>query len=121
MDENINKKPWGMELNTFCMLLHLSQFAGAIIPGAGLALPIIMWATNKDDFPVIDQHGKIIFNWMLSALIYSAVSGILIIIVIGFLGLIAVGICSIVFAIIGALKANSGEMWEYPLCIRFFK
>ena len=121
MDENIRKKPWGMDLNTFCMLMHLSQLTNGIVPGAGIALPIIMWATQKDEFSVIDQHGKIIFNWLLSSLIYSLVSGILVLILIGILGLIAVSICSLVFAIIGGVKANDGEVWEYPLCIHFFK
>ena len=121
MDESGIKKPWNMELNTFCMLMHLSQFAGIIVPMAGFILPIIMWATHKDDFKEVDEHGKVILNWFISALIYSAVSGILVIIIIGFLGLIAVSICGIVFAIIGAIKASNGEVWPYPLCIRFLK
>ena len=25
-------KPWGMNINQFCMLMHLSQFAGFIFP-----------------------------------------------------------------------------------------
>lgn len=118
---NTPNKPWGMELNTFCMLLHLSQLAGFLVPLAGLILPIVMWATNKDDFPIVDKHGKNIFNWMLSALIYSVVCAILTIIVIGVFGFLALAICGIVFAVVGGIKANDGEVWPYPLTIRFFK
>ena len=121
MAEQDTKKPWGMELKTFCMLMHLSQLTGFIIPGAGLVLPIVMWATNKDDHPVIDQHGKVIFNWMISALIYFTVSAILMVIVIGFFGMLAVGICTLIFAILGGVKANEGVVWAYPLSITFFK
>ena len=80
-----------------------------------------MWATNKDQFPIVDRHGKNIFNWMLSALIYSMVCTVLTLIVIGVLGFLALGVCAIVFAVVGGIKANDGEVWPYPLCIRFFK
>ena len=113
-------KPWGMELNTFCMLMHLSQLAGYVVVGAGLVLPIIMWATNKDDHPEVRLHGLIIFNWMLSALIYTMVAVILVFVLIGIPVLIAIGICGVIFAVIGAVKADSNIYWEYPLSIDFF-
>ena len=112
---------WGMSENTFCMLMHLSLFAGAVVPGAGLVLPIVMWATNKDESPIIDQHGKNILNFIISMVIYVAASVVLMIIVVGFFTLIAVGVLAIVFPIIAAVKANDGIYWPYPLCIRFFK
>lgn len=114
------KKPWGMELNTFCMLLHLSQLASFIIPGAGLVLPIIMWATNKDEHPAVHLHGLIVFNWMLSAFIYVIVCAILSVILIGIPLMIILGIVALVFAIMGAVKANDGQYWPYPLSIDFF-
>ena len=114
-------KPWNIELNSFCMLMHVSQLSSVIIPGLGLILPILMWATNKDEFPVVDEHGKRILNWMISALIYSVVCGVLVLIVFGIFGLFAIGIATLIFAIIGAIKANKGEVWAYPLSINFFK
>lgn len=118
--ENTNK-PWGMDIKTYCMVLHLSQLAGYLVPFAGLVLPIVMWVTNRDQFAEVDRHGKNVLNWMLSALIYLIVSGILTIVVIGFLGFILVGLAGLIFAIIGAIKANDGTVWEYPLAIKFFK
>lgn len=113
-------EPWGMKLPTFLLVLHLSQLAGYVIPVLGLVLPIVMWATNKDQFPEVDQHGRVIFNWMVSALIYGAIFFVLIFLLIGFPLLIALGICAIVFPIIGAIKANEGALWRYPGSIRFF-
>lgn len=114
-------KYWGMDQNTFCMLMHLSQFSSCLIPGAGLVLPIVMWATNKDSSPTIDQHGKAIINWMISALIYLAISFVLTFIVIGFVGFLVVSVLAIIFPIIGAVKANSGIYWKYPLTFEFIK
>jgi len=123
MDDQNNDafKPWGMELKAYLLLMHLSQLAGFVIPFAGLVVPIVMWATNKDQSDEIDQHGKTILNWMISAFIYFVVSTILVLVVVGLFLYIALGILAIVFAVIGAIKANDGIHWEYPLSIKFFK
>jgi uncharacterized Tic20 family protein len=34
--------------------------------------------------------------------------------------LIALVICGIIFTIIGAVRANDGIAWSYPMSIRFF-
>jgi hypothetical protein len=103
------------------MFLHLSQLAGLIVPFAGIIVPIVIWQTQKDKIPALDAHGKMVTNWMISALIYSAVSVILMFVLVGFLTMLAVIIMAIVFPIIGAVKANNGELWEYPLTIKFLK
>jgi uncharacterized Tic20 family protein len=114
-------RPWNMELSSYCMLMHLSQFAGIIVPFGGIALPIIMWATNKDKSSIIDQHGKNILNWMISFYIYVSISAILILLVVGIFALIALGVIAVIFAIIGAIKANNKEIFKYPLTITFIK
>ncbi len=114
-------KPWGMELNQFCMLMHLSQFSSFIIPLGGLILPIIMWSTNKEKSEIIDEHGKNILNWIISSFIYAIVSVILMFVLIGFIAIFAVIICSLIFTIIGAIKANDGIVYKYPLSITFIK
>lgn len=111
---------WGMDLNTYCMLMHLAQFAGMVLPLAGLVLPIVMWQANKDKNAQIDEHGKNVVNWILSFILYVIGSAILCAILIGIPLLIAVGICDIVFIIMGAMKAKEGIAWKYPLSIRFF-
>ena len=114
-------KPWGMEEKTFLMLMHLSLLAGFIIPFAGIVLPIVMWVLHKDKFKTIDNHGKVILNWLISALIYLIVGGILTVVLVGTFILFVLGIIAIVFPIIGAIKASKGELWAYPLTIKFFK
>ena len=118
--ENSEFKPWGIELDQFCMLMHLSQMAGYVVPVAGMVLPIVMWATNKDKSDIVDQHGKNILNWMISSLIYMVISSFLIFILIGIPLLFVIAICSIIFSIIGGLKANDGVFYKYPLAINFF-
>lgn len=103
------------------LFLHLSQLANILIPLAGVIIPIVIWQTQKDKMPALDAHGKMVTNWIISSLIYWIVSGVLSIVLIGFLGMLALLIMGIVFPIMGAIKANNGEFWEYPLTIKFLK
>jgi uncharacterized Tic20 family protein len=80
-----------------------------------------MWATNKDKSSIIDQHGKNILNWMISFYIYVSISAILILLIVGIFALIALCLVAVIFAIIGAVKANNKEMFNYPLTITFIK
>lgn len=114
-------KPWGLEKNTYLMLMHLSQLAGFCVPGAGFILPVIMWAVNRDESVEVDRHGKVILNWMISALIYSMIMFILVFIIIGIFGFFVLFLLQIVFAVVGAINANDGKLWKYPLSIPFFK
>lgn len=103
------------------LFLHLSQLANLIIPFAGIVIPVIIWQTQKDKMPALDAHGKMVVNWLISSFIYAAVSVVLAFVVIGFFTLLAVAVMGIVFPIVGGIKANNGEFWEYPLTIKFLK
>ncbi len=103
------------------MFLHLSGLAFALVFPLGIVLPIILWQTQKDKMMALDVHGKMVTNWMISATIYGVVSFVLMFILIGFLTGAAVWLMAIIFPIIGAIKANNGEFWDYPLTIKFLK
>ena len=75
----------------------------------------------KDRGPFVAAHSKSALNFQLTMLIASVASGILTIIIIGFITLAAVGVVIIVFSIIAAMKANAGEFYTYPLSIKFIK
>jgi len=103
------------------MFLHLAQLANVILFPVGIIVPIVIWQTQKDKIPGLDAHGKMVVNWMISVTIYSIVSIVLMFFIIGFLTIIAVGLMGIIFPIIGGIKANNGELCDYPLTIKFIK
>ena len=114
---NTGKKPlFGLEENTYLMLMHLTQFAGAILPLAGFLVPILMWTTNKDTNANVDKHGKNILNCMISYAIYAVC-----ITVIGIPVAVVLGVLYAVFVVIATVKANNGEYWKYPFTIQFVK
>ncbi len=103
----------------WAMFLHLSLLAGFLVPLAGLVVPIVIWQLKKDELPGLDVHGKVVMNWIISLVIYGIVSCLLVLLLIGIPLLLALGLVSIVFPIIGAIKANEGVVWKYPLSITF--
>ena len=158
-EAGVNETPQTADNNNgYCSLMHLSQFSNFLFPGLGLIIPIVMWATRKNESKFADVNGKIIFNWKISSFIYTGVLAILVIAaalvfgtqiafsgignydtfqgmmddnpmkifsLIGALGIIiipaiAIVVLDFIFTIIGAIKANKGEVWNYPLSIRFF-
>lgn len=112
----------GLDFNdarSYSMLMHLAQFCAFIVPLLGWVVPLVMWLSRKEE-PFIDQQGKVVFNWIISAVIYGFVSLLLIVVLIGIPLMIALVVCNIVFAIMGALRAKDGIVKNYPLAIRFF-
>ncbi|MBP3959405.1 DUF4870 domain-containing protein [Gemmata sp. G18] len=105
-------REWGM-------FLHLSLFAGHVIPLGGIIVPIVIWQMKKDELPKIDRHGKNAVNWLISFALYFIISAVLCLVFIGFVLLPVVVVLGIVFPIIAAMKANEGRVWKYPLAIPF--
>jgi hypothetical protein len=109
-----DERMWGM----FC---HLSALSGFMIPFGNIIGPLIVYSMKKDEYAFVADQGKESLNFQISVLIYLIISGILVLAVIGILMLIAVGLFSLILTVTAAVRANDGEFYRYPLCIRFIK
>ena len=102
------------------LFLHLAQLANMVVPPLGIVAPIVIWQLKKDEMPALDAHGKMVTNWIISSLIYWVISVFLLFVFfIGLIPMLGLLIAGIAFPIIGGIKANNGEFWEYPLTIKF--
>ncbi len=110
----------GLEDHSFHMLMHLSQFCGLLIPIFGSIVPILLWIQNKGNDKQVDLHGRIVFNWIFSVVVYTVCSVILAPVLVGLFTLGALIILNIIFILIGTFKAKKGKLWRYPLSIQFF-
>jgi len=110
------------ETNQWAMFIHFSILAGMVVPLGGLIVPILLWQIKKDELPGIVPHAHIVLNWIVTSLVYALICFILSFVLIGIFGFIALGIATIVFAIVGGIRANEGIVWEYPWTfIKIFK
>ncbi|MFN5561883.1 MAG: DUF4870 domain-containing protein, partial [Opitutaceae bacterium] len=105
----------------WAMLCHLSALSGFIIPFGSLIGPLVVWQIKKNQYPIVDDQGKEALNFQITITLAAIVSAILIVVLVGIALLIAVGIASLVFTIIAAIKANNGETYRYPFCLRLIK
>lgn len=106
--------------NMWGMFIHLSQFCGYIVPFAGLITPIVLWQIKKNESHILDLHGRIVVNWIITGTILGIIFALLCFVFIGIPLLMALGLVGIIFPVIGGIKANNGETWKYPCSIEFF-
>ena len=110
------------ETNQWAMFIHFSLLAGWIVPFAGLIVPILLWQIKKDELPGIVPHAHVVLNWIVTSLVYALICFILTFVLIGILGFLVLAIVTVIFAVVGGLKANEGKVWEYPgTFIKVFK
>ena len=110
------------EEKNWAMFCHLASLAGfTAIPFANVIGPLVVWMLKKEEMPLVDDQGKEAVNFQISITIYFLVAAASIFCVIGFVLAPAVLIFDLVFTIIAAMKAGSGEAYRYPLTIRFIK
>jgi uncharacterized Tic20 family protein len=103
------------DAKTLAMLCHLLGFFTSFLG------PLIIWLIKKDEDKFIDDQGKEALNWQITFIIGWFVGLITMCIGIGFIILIALGICNLIFCIMGAVKANNGQLYRYPINLRLIK
>jgi uncharacterized Tic20 family protein len=135
--------------NTNAFLIHISAFAGYIIPFGAIIVPLILWQTMKDRSQFLDEQGKEAVNFNISYALYIFILGLSIIpfafgsfirhinnfndfhwdfgsgSLFGFFGMASLisllGLVKIALIIIAALKSKEGENYKYPFTIKFIK
>lgn len=107
-----------------CHLAALAQFA---VPSLGQVIgPLIVWLIKRNDHPFIDEQGKESLNFQISITLYMVVATIACVATcvgafLAFIPAIIFLAMSVGFCIAGAIAANKGQHYRYPLTIRFFK
>ena len=94
-------------------LIHVLGIFFSFIPA------LIGYIVFRDRGPLIKEHSTSALNFQLTMLIGLVVGYITMFIIIGFIIVPAVYIVTIIFSIMAAIAANSGQRYTYPLSIPF--
>jgi uncharacterized Tic20 family protein len=86
----------------------------------GFIPSLILYLVKKDDAYVLDQS-KEALNWSITAIIGYVAGVILMVVLIGALVMAVVGICHLVFCIMGVIGASSGKNFRVPFALRLIK
>ena len=84
---------------------------------------LIIWLINKDDAAksFVTDQAKEALNFQITVSIAMFVCVILSFVIIGMFLAPIIGLLSLVFSIIAAVKANNGEAYRYPFTLRLLK
>lgn len=111
--------PAPAESRNWAMAAHLSAFVvflGLPLPFIG---PLVVWLLRRDTDLYAADHAKEALNFNITATIVLVVATASLLVLVGFLLLPAAAITWFVLVIIGGVKASNGEVYRYPLTIRF--
>lgn len=118
-------RPGGLpsEVRTWAMAAHLSAFVGFIAGVLVLSFvgPLVVWLVKREEHPFIESHAREALNFNLSVLLYGVVCLLLVVVLVGFLLLLALFVAWVALSIQGAVRASQGEPHRYPLTIRFVR
>ena len=110
--------PIAPEDRGLAVMTHLSGLAGYVIPFMGVVVPIIIWMVKKD-VPLISAIARQAVLLNVTVFIAFCIAWILLLTVILFPVSILIwcvlGIAAIALPIMGALKANDGVYFKYPV------
>jgi len=103
----------------WAMLSHLLALVGyLVIPFGNVAAPLIIYLMKKDESPFVADQSRESLNFQISLMIYALISGVLVVVLIGFLLLAIIWVMGVILTIIASVKAANGEAYRYPLTIR---
>jgi hypothetical protein len=107
------ERQWGM-------LAHLSAIIASffVLPFLG---PLIVMLTKGKESAWVEKQAKEALNFHLTVMGALIVSGLLMFVLVGFCLFPLVAIGSTVLTIVGAIKANEGQMYRYPVNVRLVK
>ncbi|WP_396601488.1 DUF4870 domain-containing protein [Algibacter sp. R77976] len=102
------------------VITHLSQLITLVTGFGSLLLPLVLWVTQKEKVYKMDTHGKNIINFQLSLILWCIICVPLILFFgLGLLGFLVLGVISVIFPIVNAIRASRGEAATYPFTFTF--
>ncbi|MGV8896146.1 MAG: DUF4870 domain-containing protein [Rhodoglobus sp.] len=87
----------------------------------GFLPSLIIWLVFKDRGAFTNTEAKEALNFQITVAIVYIIGSILTVIVIGPLISLAAAIISVIFSIMGFLKAKDGIAYRYPFALRLIK
>ena len=97
---------------------HLSQLLDLVTGIGGFLVPLVIWLVKRDEVLHLDSQAREILNFRISMFIYILLCIPLLLLGVGFIGLLIISIFYLVFPILNAIRANSGEEPSYPLTLK---
>ena len=117
-NKQLNKPLSQDEERKWAMFAHIGTFSSMFVPLGNIIAPIVIWQMKKNESPFVVEQAKESLNFQISLMIYSIISILLCLIIIGFFLIFALVIFGLIIVIVAGVKANDGEHYRYPMTLR---
>jgi uncharacterized protein len=114
-DESTPNLPPTSDEKTLAILSHILTIFFWFIP------PLVIYILKKDESAYVSDHSKESLNFQITLFILYMVSGVLVLLLIGFLLMFIIYIAQIALAIVATIRASEGKIYRYPVNFRFIK
>jgi hypothetical protein len=111
------------EEKTWALVAHFGGAVGMffLFGVGGWIAPLVAMVAKGDQSPTIREHAVKALNFQLTWSIAGVIGYLTICIVIGFIIFPVAALMGIIFGIIAGVKANDGQLYEYPAAIKMIK
>lgn len=116
MDNDLIEPPTetSQDSKNLALILWIGTIFLGFLPG------LILYLTKKDDSYVLDQAIEAL-NWSITVILGYCAALVLVVIFIGALLFPLIGLCHMIFCIMGALACADGKNYRTPYALRLMK
>jgi uncharacterized Tic20 family protein len=116
MDNEVVESTVGISQDSknMTLLMWIGTIFFGFIPG------LVLFLMKKED-AYIQQQSKEALNWAITAILGYMIGFVLTFVLIGVLVFPVVGICHLIFCIMGAIATSKGDQFKVPFAIRLVK
>lgn len=88
----------------------------------GFIGPLVIFLIKKEEpKSLVYENARHALNFQLSLIIYCVLSGFLVMVIVGIPLLFALSIFALIVQIVASMRAYEGEVYKYPLELKFIK
>jgi uncharacterized Tic20 family protein len=102
---------------TLAVLAHIL----AIVPGIGIFGPLIIYLIRRDGPSFVTENAKESLNFQITLYICLIISGILMVVGIGFLLMGALYVIEVILVVMAAVRVSENKIYRYPFNLRLIK
>ncbi|MGL5330610.1 MAG: DUF4870 domain-containing protein [Peptostreptococcaceae bacterium] len=103
-------------------LIMLLMAGGIVVFNlVGFLIAYFVWREYSKDSEFIKENGRRLLNFHISFVIYTFISGILTIVLVGIILVPIVSIAYFIMTVIGMIRYGSHRNYEYPFTFDFIK
>jgi uncharacterized Tic20 family protein len=113
---DVNLRPPAPEERTWATVAHIAGIASSLV--FPIIVSLVIYSVKKDESEFVADQAREALNFQITTALAAILAALSIFCLIGFFLVPLVALASLVFSLIGAIRAYDGKRYRYPVCLR---